>query len=57
MPQGTMVGGDGGNRAFLIPSLSSLELCKAPFQMQMQHYSKKGQLVHPAMFHTLRPIE
>lgn len=47
MPRGTMVGGDSGNRAFLILSLSSLELSKPPFHMQMQHYSKRGQLVHP----------
>lgn len=56
MPRGTMVGGDSGNRAFLMFSLSSLELCKPVFQMQMQHYSKRGQLVHPP-FHTLRPNE
>lgn len=56
MPQGTMVGGDSGNIALLILSLSPLELYKPPFQMQMQHYSKRGQLVHP-VFHALRPDE
>lgn len=56
MPQGTMVGGDSGNGAFLILSLSSLELYKPPFKMQIQCYSKRGQLVHP-VFHTRQPNE
>lgn len=45
MPRGTMVGGDSGNKALLILSLSSLELSKPPFHMQMQHYLKRGRLL------------
>lgn len=53
-PKGTMVGGDRGNTAFLMLSLSSLELHNLPFQMQMQHYSKRGQPVHRTL-HTRHP--
>lgn len=54
MPYGTMVGGDNGDGAFLILSLSLLELYKPPFQMQMQHFSKRGQFGHP-VYHALHP--
>lgn len=56
MPRGTMVGGDSGNKALLILSLSSLELSKPPFHMQMQHYLKRGRLVLP-LEHTRSPDE
>lgn len=56
MPQGTVVGGDSGKKAFLILSVSSFELYKPLIHMQMQHYSQGGQLVHP-VFHALCPTE